>query len=123
MGNDSDVKVLGIDAQEMQEWIESFDAILKAEGRDSASLLLDRLRARAQSLGVGHAFTANTPYVNTISADKQAVFPGARNSLKGTPSTFRGMPHPAFIHAPFSKAVFPRRCLRTSAGSSERAAG
>jgi pyruvate dehydrogenase E1 component len=76
MGNDSDVKVLGIDAQEMQEWIESFDAMLKAEGRDSATLLLDRLRARAESLGVGHVFTANTPYVNTIPADKQAVFPG-----------------------------------------------
>ena len=50
MENDSDVKVLGIDAQEMQEWIESFDAILKAEGGESASLLLDRLRARAESL-------------------------------------------------------------------------
>ena len=73
MENDSDVKVLGIDAQEMQEWIESFDAILKAEGRESASLLLDRLRARAESLGVGHAFTANTPYVNTIPADQQPV--------------------------------------------------
>jgi pyruvate dehydrogenase E1 component len=76
MEKDSDVKVLGIDAQEMQEWIESFDAILKQEGRDSAALLLDRLRARAESLGVGHAFTANTPYVNTIPAHKQPVFPG-----------------------------------------------
>jgi pyruvate dehydrogenase E1 component len=76
MANDSDVKVLGIDAQEMQEWIESFDAILKQEGPDSAGLLLDRLRARAESLGVGRAFTANTPYVNTIPAEKQAIFPG-----------------------------------------------
>src|SRR5579862_2044698 len=76
MEKGSDVKVLGIDAQEMQEWIESFDAILKQEGRDSAALLLDRLRARAESLGVGHAFTANTPYINTIPARKQPVFPG-----------------------------------------------
>src|SRR5450759_3784034 len=76
MENDSETKVLGIDAQEMQEWIESFDAILKQGGRDSASLLLDRLRARAESLGVGHAFTANTPYLNTISFEKQAIFPG-----------------------------------------------
>ncbi len=76
MGNDSDVKVAGIDAQEIQEWIESFDAILKEEGRDAATLLLDRLRARATDLGVGHAFTANTPYLNTIPADKQAIFPG-----------------------------------------------
>src|SRR5579863_2502272 len=76
MEKGSDVKVLGIDAQEMQEWIESFDAIVKQEGRDSAALLLDRLRSRAESLGVGHAFTANTPYVNTIPAHKQPVFPG-----------------------------------------------
>ena len=76
MANDSDTKVLGIDAQEIQEWIESFDAILKEEGRESATLLLDRLRARATALGVGHAFTANTPYINTIPHDKQAIFPG-----------------------------------------------
>src|SRR6202162_2564761 len=76
MEKDSDVKVLGIDAQEMQEWIESFDAILKAEGRESATLLLDRLRERAESLGVGHAFTANTPYINTIPAHNQAIVPG-----------------------------------------------
>ncbi len=76
MVNDSDTKVLGIDAQEMQEWIESFDAIVKQEGRESANLLLNRLRARAESLGVGHAFTANTPYINTIPVQKQPVFPG-----------------------------------------------
>ena len=76
MGNDTDTKVLGIDAQEIQEWIESFDAILKEEGRESATLLLDRLRARATALGVGHAFTANTAYVNTIPIEKQTVFPG-----------------------------------------------
>ena len=76
MENDSNTKVLGIDAQEMQEWIESFDAIVKQEGRESANLLLNQLRARAESLGVGHAFTANTPYINTIPADKQPVFPG-----------------------------------------------
>lgn len=76
MGNEAGTKVLGIDAQEIQEWIESFDAILKEEGRESATILLDRLRARATALGVGHAFTANTPYINTIPLEKQAIFPG-----------------------------------------------
>jgi pyruvate dehydrogenase E1 component len=74
--NSSVARVPGIDPQEMQEWIESFDAVLKEEGQESAALLLDRLRARAELLGVGPAFTANTPYVNTIPVDKQAVFPG-----------------------------------------------
>ena len=76
MANDSVVRVQGIDPQEMQEWIESFDAVLRDEGEETASLLLDRLRARAQSLGFGPAFTANTPYVNTIPPEKQGVFPG-----------------------------------------------
>src|ERR1700682_3545856 len=74
--NSSVAKIPGIDPQEMQEWIESFDAVLREEGQEAATLLLDRLRARAQLLGVGPAFTANTPYVNTIPLDKQAVFPG-----------------------------------------------
>jgi pyruvate dehydrogenase E1 component len=74
--NSSVAKIAGIDPQEMQEWIESFDAVLKEEGQEAATLLLDRLRARAQLLGVGPAFTANTPYVNTIPVEKQGVFPG-----------------------------------------------
>jgi pyruvate dehydrogenase E1 component len=74
--NSSVARVPGIDPQELQEWIESFDAVLKEEGQEAATLLLDRLRARAQTLGIGPAFTANTPYVNTIPADRQGVFPG-----------------------------------------------
>jgi pyruvate dehydrogenase E1 component len=74
--NSSVARVPGIDPQELQEWIESFDAVLKEEGQEAATLLLDRLRARAQTLGIGPAFTANTPYLNTIPADKQGVFPG-----------------------------------------------
>jgi pyruvate dehydrogenase E1 component len=77
MTDDSSVvRVMGIDPQEIQEWIESFDAVLKEEGQEAAAILLDRLRARAQKLGAGPAFTANTPYVNTIPVEKQAVFPG-----------------------------------------------
>src|ERR1700675_2714145 len=76
MDNDSVTKVLGIDPQEMQEWIESFDAVLRDEGEETAGLLLERLRARALSQGVGPAFTANTPYTNTIPMEKQGIFPG-----------------------------------------------
>src|SRR5580692_1216027 len=73
---EQDTKVLGMDPQEVQEWVESFDAVVKEEGRESAITLLDRLRARAQSQGIALPFTANTPYLNTISAEKQAIFPG-----------------------------------------------
>jgi pyruvate dehydrogenase E1 component len=74
--NSSVAKIPGIDPQEMQEWFESFDAVLNEEGPEAATLLLDRLRERAMKLGVGPAFTANTPYVNTIPVERQGIFPG-----------------------------------------------
>jgi pyruvate dehydrogenase E1 component len=76
MDRDTDVNVLGMDPQEVQEWVESFDEVVREEGQESAITLLDRLRGRAQSLGIALPFTANTPYLNTISLEKQAVFPG-----------------------------------------------
>jgi pyruvate dehydrogenase E1 component len=65
-----------MDPQEIQEWVESFDSVVKEEGQESAITLLDRLRARAQSQGIALPFTANTPYLNTIPVEKQAMFPG-----------------------------------------------
>ncbi len=76
MERDSDINVLGMDPQELQEWVESFDQVVREEGQESAITLLDRLRGRAHSLGLSLPFTANTPYINTISADRQAIFPG-----------------------------------------------
>src|ERR1700688_3203822 len=76
MDRDTDTNVLGMDPQEVQEWVESFDQVVREEGQESASTLLDRLRAHAQSLGIALPFTANTPYINTIPAEHQGVFPG-----------------------------------------------
>jgi len=68
--------VLGMDPQEVQEWVESFDQVVREEGQESAITLLDRLRGHAQARGIALPFTANTPYLNTISFEKQAIFPG-----------------------------------------------
>jgi len=76
MERDTDTKVIGIDPQEVQEWVESFDQVVREEGQESAITLLDRLRGHAQSRGIALPFTANTPYLNTISFEKQAIFPG-----------------------------------------------
>src|SRR5262245_28954679 len=87
--DESDTKVLGVDAQEIQEWIESFDAVLKDEGRQSAGLILERLRARAQTYGVQPSFTANTPYMNTIPASQDGVFPGDQDIERRIKSLIR----------------------------------
>jgi len=76
MEKDIDTNVLGIDPQEFQEWVESFDEVVHEEGQDQAITLLNRLRNHAQSLGIALPFTANTPYINTIPAEKQPIFPG-----------------------------------------------
>ena len=76
MEKDIDTNVLGMDPQEFQEWVESFDEVVHEEGQDQAITLLNRLRNHAQSLGIALPFTANTPYINTIPAEKQPIFPG-----------------------------------------------
>src|SRR5579864_3586629 len=76
MERDTDTNVIGMDPQEVQEWVESFDQVVREEGQESAITLLDRVRGHAQSRGIALPFTANTPYLNTISSEKQAIFPG-----------------------------------------------
>src|SRR5579862_2864868 len=61
---------------EIQEWIESFDAVLRDSGPEVAVQILQRLRAHARGAGVHVPFTARTPYVNTIPAHLQPMFPG-----------------------------------------------
>ncbi len=61
---------------EIQEWVESLDAVLRISGREEVSHILKRLREYAAKRGVTLPFTAQTPYVNTISLSQQAMFPG-----------------------------------------------
>jgi pyruvate dehydrogenase E1 component len=89
MENDSDTKVLGMDPQEIQEWVESFDEVVREEGQESAITLLDRLRGHAQSLGIALPFTANTPYINTIPLEKQPIFPGDQEIERSIKSLMR----------------------------------
>src|SRR3989442_3973066 len=65
-----------VEQDEIQEWVESLDAVLQDGGPEVASQILERLRARAQAAGVPTPFSANTPYTNTIPVHQQPVFPG-----------------------------------------------
>src|SRR5580698_7443863 len=65
-----------IDPEETAEWIDSFDAVVDAEGRTRARYLLMKLLERARSLQVDFPATVSTPYVNTISADDEPWFLG-----------------------------------------------
>jgi pyruvate dehydrogenase E1 component len=65
-----------IDAVETGEWLDAIDAVVASDGPDRAKSLLTRVVERAQHAGSGPIASLNTPYVNTIAADREAQLPG-----------------------------------------------
>jgi pyruvate dehydrogenase E1 component len=65
-----------LDAEETREWLEALDAVVAHDGPDRARHLLERVIERAEQAGTGPIATLNTPYVNTIPADREAKLPG-----------------------------------------------
>lgn len=58
---------------ELQEWIESLQAVIDSQGKERASQLLNDLLGQTQLPGIR---TTNTPYLNTISVDEEVAYPG-----------------------------------------------
>ena len=75
---DQDNVIAELETVEMQEWLDSLDYVLQHGGPERVKRLLQQLQVHAQKAGVDLPFTANTPYINTIPADKQPLFPGSR---------------------------------------------
>ncbi len=73
---DSDVPVVVLDPNEIDEWLESVDDILHRHGPEALSHLLTRLYSRAQAQGVPIVPSMTTPYVNTVPVEAQPPFPG-----------------------------------------------
>src|ERR1700722_16135023 len=67
-----------MDPAETKEWLESLNGVLQNSGEERARFLLTQLQFQASRQGVNVPFTANTPYINTIPAQKQPPFPGSR---------------------------------------------
>jgi pyruvate dehydrogenase E1 component len=67
-----------IDPAETAEWLESLDYVLSSKGPERVSHLLSVLDETAYRQGVELPFTATTPYINTIPAEKQPKYPGNR---------------------------------------------
>ena len=64
------------DPQETREWLDALDGVIDAEGAGRASELVRAIVERAATRGVRTPAAQTTPYVNTISAEEQAHFPG-----------------------------------------------
>ncbi len=61
---------------ETREWMESFDAVLDAEGKDRGRYLLLKLIEQARRGNIGIPSLTSTDYVNTIPVERQEPFPG-----------------------------------------------
>ncbi len=64
------------DPVETREWLEAFDALVQAEGRERATFLLRKLLDHARARRVPLPPVLNTPYKNSIALAHQAQFPG-----------------------------------------------
>ena len=67
-----------IDVQETQEWIDALQSVIEADGSDRAKFLLKELTNAAREAGAQLPYGLNTPYINTIPADKQQSLIGDR---------------------------------------------
>ena len=65
-----------IDPDETQEWLESLDTVISAEGPARARFLMAKLIERARAQNVGVPASVSTPYINTIPPEQEAWFPG-----------------------------------------------
>jgi pyruvate dehydrogenase E1 component len=69
-------KLIDIDQQETDEWIESLHSVLERDGIDRAHYLLETLIEEARRSGAYLPYSANTAYLNTIPETKEAYTPG-----------------------------------------------
>ncbi len=61
---------------ETREWLESLEYVIRNSSSERVKQLLRALQNYAAEFGIQLPYAANTPYVNTISRDKQPPFPG-----------------------------------------------
>src|SRR5215211_367110 len=60
-----------LDPVETGEWVDSLRAVLHHQGSARATYLLERLADEAGRTGIAQPSTLNTPYVNTISPERE----------------------------------------------------
>jgi len=70
------VNTADTDLPEIQEWLVSVDALVTALGTHRAERVLDSVVRRAREAGIELGSPLATDYINTISPEEEAPFPG-----------------------------------------------
>lgn len=74
---------------EKQDWLDALDELIASAGPERVKDILYDLQVSAHRKGVRLPFSANTPYINTIPADKQPPYPGDRELERRIKSLIR----------------------------------
>jgi pyruvate dehydrogenase E1 component len=72
----TDKKHVDHDPIETQEWIDSLESVLEAEGVERAHYLLESMIEKARRSGAYLPYDATTAYLNTIPAGQEPTMPG-----------------------------------------------
>ena len=64
------------DPDETADWVASLDALTESVGRERAQFVLYKLLKRARQTNIGLPPLTQTRYINTISPEQEAAFPG-----------------------------------------------
>ena len=83
------VSAVDADPTETREWLDSLRYVINSRGGDRAAYLLHAIEQEAYRLGVAIPFSATTPYINTIPADRQPPYPGNREIERRIKSIIR----------------------------------
>jgi pyruvate dehydrogenase E1 component len=65
-----------LDPEETAEWLESLDAVARVHGRGRAREIMQNLLRRSHELQLNVPIVPTTDYINTISPENEAEFPG-----------------------------------------------
>ncbi|MEM9714830.1 MAG: pyruvate dehydrogenase (acetyl-transferring), homodimeric type, partial [Actinomycetota bacterium] len=65
-----------IDPGETAEWLDSFEAVVDERGRARGRFLISKIQERARELQVQVPAAVSSPYINTISPEREPWFPG-----------------------------------------------
>ncbi|MFN9591300.1 MAG: pyruvate dehydrogenase (acetyl-transferring), homodimeric type [Pirellulaceae bacterium] len=83
------VQPVDTDPAETSDWLGSLDYVAKSKGADRVKFLISALVQRARREGVPIPFETNTPYINSIPASQQPVYPGNREIERRIKSIIR----------------------------------
>src|SRR3974390_3043853 len=71
-------RIVDLDPQQTQEWMESLDQVIDESGPDRARDIFEQLSERARANGAEITPLLNTPYINTIRPEDEEPYPGDR---------------------------------------------